>query len=577
MQFLQKIFKSPSFWPLLIVLVAAILAGRTLIFEKGYFTMHDDLQMMRQLEMEKCFNDGQIPCRWVPDMGYGYGFPLFNFYPPMPYFVGEVFRILQFSFADTAKLTFALSFILSGITMYFLAKEFFGKWGGVISSIFYIWAPYHSVDVYVRGAMNEAWAFIWFPLILWTSYRLIQKRKNVAKWIIGLALSWTGLLLSHNLMVMIFTPVFAIWCLMFWLKAKDWKKFFNILSSGIIAAGLAAFFTLPAVLEQKYIHVDTLTQGYYEYIAHYATIGQLLISRFWGFGPSIWGPNDGMPFQVGHVHWILSLFILLIVGYLLLKKAKNKPDSTSLYVILFSITFAWFAAFMAHQDSTFIWQRIHFLAFVQFPWRFLSLAILGFSLASGSVAVLLSKKISVVVGSLLVILLVSLNWNYFLPLGGKMGPLTDAQKFSGAAWDLQRTAGIFDYLPETAKQNPKNPPLTVAEVTDGQGTVTGGAQGTDWAKFNTSLTTDSIVRVNLFQFPVWKITLDGNSIKSYIPESEVYGRMYLNIPKGQHYVYLHLTNTPLRSFSNNLSLASWVILLTYPLWKRKLFNGKLAL
>jgi hypothetical protein len=573
MQFFRKIIKSPNFWPILIVVVFAILAGRTLIFEKGYFTMHDDLQMMRQLEMEKCFTDGQIPCRWVPDMGYGYGFPLFNFYPPLPYLVGEVFRILQFSFVDTAKLTFALSFILSGLTMYFLAKEFFGRWGGVISSVFYIWAPYHSVDVYVRGAMNEAWALIWFPLIFWTSYRLIQERKKVAKWVIGLSLAWVGLLLSHNLMVMIFTPIFAVWCLIFWIKGRDLKKLFQLVSSGVIAACLAAFFTLPSILEQKYVHVATLTQGYYEYIAHYATIGQLLFSRFWGYGASIWGPNDGMPFQVGHVHWILSLVILGIVIFTFLKKKKF---NYLLLVVTFPILFAWFAAFMAHQDSTFIWQRIHFLAFVQFPWRFLALAIFGFSFAAGSVAVLLPKKIAVIAGSLLILLLVILNWNYFLPLGKKMGTLTDAQKFSGAAWDLQRTAGIFDYLPETAKQNPKDPPKTLAEVIDGKGNVSNGSQGTNWAKFDVNLTTDSVVRINLFQFPVWKISLDGNSVQAYIPDSEVYGRMFLNIPKGSHSIYLKLTNTPLRTISNYLSLASWIVFLSYPVWKKKLLNGKLA-
>jgi hypothetical protein len=36
--------------------------------------------------------------------------------------------------------------------MYLLGKEFFKKWGGVVSAIFYVWAPYHSVDVYVRAA-----------------------------------------------------------------------------------------------------------------------------------------------------------------------------------------------------------------------------------------------------------------------------------------------------------------------------------------------------------------------------------------------------------------------------------------
>ena len=83
MNLVRKLISSPNFWPLIIILAFALLAGRTLL-TPGYFIMHDDLQMMRQLEMEKCFLDRQIPCRWIPDMGYGFGFPLFNFYPPLP-------------------------------------------------------------------------------------------------------------------------------------------------------------------------------------------------------------------------------------------------------------------------------------------------------------------------------------------------------------------------------------------------------------------------------------------------------------------------------------------------------------
>lgn len=576
MNFLQKIFKSANFWPLVTVIFIAVLAGRTLIFESGYFNMHDDLQMMRQLEMEKCFNDGQIPCRWVPDMGYGYGFPLFNFYPPLPYLTGQVFRVMHFSFVDTAKLTFALSFVLSALTMYFLAKEFFGKWGGVLSSAFYVWAPYHSVDIYVRGAMNEAWALIWFPLILWTSYKLITEKKKYVGWIVGLSLSWAGLLLSHNLMVMIFTPVFALWCLIFWLKGKDLKKIPQLLLSGISALGLSAFFTLPAIFEQKFIHVDTLTQGYYEYIAHFATIGQLLFSRFWGYGPSIWGPDDGMPFQIGQLHWVLSLFILVFAVMSLLKKKNFKIDRNILYVVFFAIAVGWFAAFMTHQNSTFIWQKIHPLSFVQFPWRFLTLVIFGFSFAAGSVFVFLPEKKAGMLGALLITLLIALNWNYFLPQGGKMGPLTDEQKFSGKAWDLQRTAGIFDYLPETAKENPKDPPAALAEVIAGTGKFSKESQGTNWAGFSVDLPKDSVVRIDLYQFPDWEITVDGKSMQSYIPETEKWGRMYINIPKGSHAVYLKLVNTPLRTASNYFSIASWSTLILFLVLRKKIFNGKLA-
>ncbi len=572
MSFLRKITNSTHFWPLLIVVVFAVLAARTLIFQSGYFNMHDDLQMMRQLEMEKCFLDGQIPCRWVPDMGYGYGFPLFNFYPPLPYLIGQVFRIVNVSFMDTAKYTFALSFVVSGITMYFLSKDFFGRLGGVISSAFYIWAPYHSVDVYVRGAMNEAWALSWFPLILWTAYRLIQEKKKPFTWMLGLSFSWVGLLLSHNLMVMIFTPVFACWVLMFWLKDKNLKKVFQFLFSGVLALFLAAFFTLPAILEQKFIHVDTLTQGYYEYIAHFATIGQLLTSRFWGYGPSVWMAGDGMPFQIGQAHWILSL-IILGLALLSYSKVKSKPYFK---IIVFGFAFGWFAAFMAHQNSTFIWQKIRPLSFVQFPWRFLTLVILGMSLVAGGIVKLIPEYTKKVVAGILLSVLLILNWNYFLPQTGKMGPLTDTEKFSGAAWDLQRTAGIFDYLPKTAKENPKDPPNSVAEYFESKGVVSNPKAGTNWASFDTTSSEDGVVRINLFEFPDWRVTIDDKVVAAYLDNQEKYGRMYLNVPKGDHKIYLKLQNTDIRTYSNVLSVVTWVLVVPLLYKKRNEINKKLA-
>ncbi|MFV1917701.1 MAG: 6-pyruvoyl-tetrahydropterin synthase-related protein, partial [Patescibacteria group bacterium] len=250
MKAIINILRNRHFWPLFIVIVFAVLAGRSLIFQSGYFNMHDDLQMMRQLEMEKCFLDGQIPCRWVPDMGYGFGFPLFNFYPPLPYLMGQGIRLIGYSFVTTAKLMFALSFIVSGITMYLLAKDFFGRLGGVLSGVFYIWAPYYAVDVYVRGAMNEVWALAWFPLIFWAGYRLIiSKKREGIRWIILLALAYFALFTSHNLMVLIFTPFFGMWILLHLWRENKWSRIPQLLISMVWALGLAAFFTLPALAE----------------------------------------------------------------------------------------------------------------------------------------------------------------------------------------------------------------------------------------------------------------------------------------------------------------------------------------
>jgi len=559
--------KNKLLFPIFIVIFAALLAGRTLL-TSGYFKMHDDLQMMRQLEMEKCFLDLQIPCRWISDMGYGFGFPLFNYYPPLPYLVGELFRVVGFSFVDTAKLVFLISFIFSGITMYFFSKEFFGKVGGVLSSVFYIWAPYRAVDVYVRGAMNEAWAFIWFPVILLFSYKLLtvgqKPGRAKAGLVILLSLSWVGLFLSHNLMVLIFTPIFAIWCLFWlWRFKKPVSSIKYLVSSSLLALGLTAFFTLPAILEQKYVQVDTLINGYYEYIAHFATLNQLFISRFWGYGPSVWMENDGMPFQVGHIHWILSL---VIGGWWLVtcfKKNKSIIRNSS-FIILFFIAVGWFAAFMAHSRSTFIWQVIPILKFVQFPWRFLTLVTFSFSFIVGSLVLLVPKKFIYLVVGILSIGLIIFNFNYFLPDGGKMGSLTDKEKFAGAAWDLQRTAGIFDYLPKGAVTAPKEPMRALSEVMRGEVSTDNLKVGTNKASFSADVISNgATLRIGIFKFPNWKAYVDGKEVETYIPKEEMWGRMYIDVPKGEHEIVIKLLNTPLRCVSNIISLTVWLGLLGY--------------
>lgn len=563
---------------LFIVILFGILAARSLIFQSGYFNMHDDLQLMRQLELEKCFLDGQIPCRWVPDMGYGFGFPLFNFYPPLPYLIGEIFRVVGFSFVNTAKLTFALSFIASGITMYYLAKEFFGRLGAVLSSVFYIWAPYHAVDVYVRGAMNEAWAMVWFPLIFWAGYRLIKaKKKEVSKWIIVLALSYFALFTSHNLMVLIFTPFFGLWLLLHLWREKAWSRLPQLTFSGIFAFLLAAFFTLPVLVEKKYVQVDTLVVGYYDYVAHFASLPQLLFSRFWGYGPSVWDTADGMSFQIGHLHWIGSLLTALFVGIRYLKK---RTFETIDYIAILLFGMGWLSLFMAHSRSTPIWNLIGPLQFVQFPWRFLTTATFAFAFLIGYIPGLMEKvdkgalskfiakyfELSLV--ALWTIALVIFNWNYFRP--EKMGPLTDKEKFSGAAWELQQTAGIYDYLPNASKEAPKGPRRNLAEITEGEGVISDEEQGTDWARFTADVgTSEATVRIGIFKFPGFTVTADGEEKETFVPEDERWGRMYVTLEKGTHDVRVELQNTPVRTAGNLISLVAWVGLFAYPLWRKR--------
>lgn len=572
----------------LIVLMVGIVACRALLFESGYFNMHDDLQMMRQLQMEKCLSEGQVPCRWVPDMGYGYGFPLFNFYPPLPYLIGQIFRTVGFTFVDTVKYTFSASIILSGIFMFYLAREFLisevriKKYAihvpAIIASVFYIWAPYHAVDVYVRGAMNEAWALTWFPLIFFSSYKLIiSKKENINIWIATLAFSYFALFTSHNLMVLIFTPVFCVWVLIFLWREKAWNKIPTLLFSGILALSMAAFFTFPALVENKYTQIESQLVGYYEYSAHFVSINQLLFSRFWGYGPSVWLEEDRMSFQIGHIHWVLSLIagIYVLVRTIIVAKkdglSKALQDRVSLSV-LFLFTVGWISAFMTHLKSIDIWLAVDRLKYLQFPWRFLTLVIFSLSFVVGSIFVYIKGKLSLALGTFLIIAVILFNWTYFLPEYGKLGKLTDEEKFTGAAWDLQQTAGIYDYLPLNAKRAPNSPKKDTFEFIRGSGKVTKVEDGTYWSKGNIFVSEDnSEIRINIFDFPGWKVFVDGKEISHYISDNEEWGRMYITLNSGEHFVYVQFHNTPVRTISNIVTLLAWAIFI-YVLFGKKLFS-----
>src|SRR3989344_2960644 len=371
---------------LLIILLSRPAFG--LMLQPGVWTMHD-FHLFRQYEFDLCAKEFVFPCRWARDSSLGFGQPMFVFYGQSPYWLGQLFVFSGFQIIDSVKITFILSLVLSGLAMFLLARNFWGDKGALISALFYIYAPYRAVDVWVRGALPEALAFIFFPLIL---YFLETKRYLLLSGSLAL------LLITHNLSLYMFLPFLGLWWL---LRSRDLK----VIHSGLLALLLSAFYWLPVVVEGSWINLSSTTQNYYTYAHHFTSLFQLFISRAWGFGGSVWGPNDTMSFSVGHLHWLVPLLILSIM---LLKKTSKKI----LYLISYFLFLALFALFLTHGKSEILWKIIPGMSFVQFPWRFLTMAGLFLALAAGTV-IHLTKNTLVL--SALLITLVLINGQFFRP------------------------------------------------------------------------------------------------------------------------------------------------------------------
>lgn len=406
-----------------------------LMLKPGIFSTQD-FHFFRLVEFDRCIQDLQIPCRWSSESGLGYGEPLFNFYGQLAYIPSEIVHLLGFSFIDSFKFGFIFSVFGSAITMYFLARKLWkNDFAALISSVFYVYAPYRAVDIWVRGALPESMAFILFPLILLKLDDYFDS-KNIRDLIL-FSLSVAALILTHNLSVVLFAPVIIIWLIFRQYKKIDPKAIKGLVISALLIAGIAAFYLLPAALESKYVDIASTTTGYFDFRGHFVTLSQLFFSRFWGYGGSVFGPEDGLSLSIGHLQWIVAA-IALVVAYI------SRKLNAKLFVL---ISIAIFSLFLTHNKSTFLWISLPFMKYIQFPWRFLAPALFSLSLLSGYIAVVFSKQ-KILLAGILISFVVLINFNFFRP--DIWYKTSDIELITGERWIEQTRASIGDFWPKDA-------------------------------------------------------------------------------------------------------------------------------
>lgn len=548
---------------LIILLILLTIPTFWTMIRPGFFPMQDDLQAFRVFEMDKCFQDFQIPCRWVPDMGYQYGYPQFNFYSPSVFYLGEVFHLFGLQFIDSVKLLFILGFILSALTMFLFLQSIFGRMPAFFGALLYTYVPFKAVQVYVRGSLSEFWALVIFPLLFWSSYQFIKTKQT--KYGLFLAGSICLMLTTHNLLSILILPVLAVWCLVLLKIEKRWKMTHFLISFGLLGLGLASFFILPALFEKQYVHTETLLSGYFDYRQHFVSLQKLFLSNEWGYGSSNLGQTETLNLSTGIVQWICGI-VGLLGGVLFFKKDRKLS-----FLIFFAGGVALLSLFMIHQKSSFIWAIIPGLNWLQFPWRFLSLSTFFLSfLGAASIYYLqflhlsfLRKQQSLVAGLIFIIAAISLAVTFYHPKDWYN--ISDKDKFSGQSWEKQLTISIFDYLPIFAKLPPNHVAPAVPESLEGDTKIDSYSKSSNHQNGFVITTNGTTIRLPLFDFPGMETLVDikqvSHSHDNCTNEEYCLGLITMSIPPGYHAFSAQLTDTPIRTLGNSISLASLLLLI----------------
>jgi uncharacterized membrane protein len=293
-------------WLLALTMVVIFLT-RNLWGTRAWIETHDGIyHLVRQEVFTDALSRGNFPVRWAGSLDNGFGIPLFNYIYPGPYYLGTPLSLLGLNSRWVIKLVEITLYLTGGLGMYFLlAKQ--SKLYAAISSTLYLTTPYLLLNIFIRGALGE---FMAISLIPWTLIALLDMdRKKQLCWYHPIP--YFLLLISHNFMSFLFLPIYII--MVYFKYRESWRL---VLKSLCLSLGLASFFVLPMLAEQKYLFSIARGDFTYSYFDHFVYPAQLLYGK-WGNGFSYPGLNDGFSFALGPT----SLFVL---GYGIFTAFKRK-------------------------------------------------------------------------------------------------------------------------------------------------------------------------------------------------------------------------------------------------------------
>ncbi len=538
------------------------------------FSFHDATQAARIQQMAINIKQGFIPPRLAPDLSFGLGFPVFNFYAPTAYWITTFLHLTGIPIVMVLKLSFLLSLIFSCVATFLLLSGFFGFFSSLLGAVVYASSLWFAIEIFVRGNLAETWFLALFPLSLFFLYKNSQKNSSrltflFACFIVSSAIS------VHNILSLIALIIFVFFAL---LLSKKRNNLFAIL----IALGLASYFLFPAVFEANLTFASQIAKKT-DYQAHFLCLYQIWSSPKWEFGGS--GPGcikDGMPFTLGKIHLILAGVGIILFLKSLLQRDNSKLKKISLFIFLVGAI----SVFLTVYQSQFVWKLFEpILSLFQFPWRMLVFVMTTIAYFSAYFSEQVKKK-SHILSSLFVITMILLL-------------LTTSKKFFSKPWTMsyneytkafleeryvKRTVAynMAEYLPKTADYeywrsfdsqiHPNmDMKIDVDHNTPLQANINIPYKVLTNNHFLKEIAVDGpgTVTINLHYFPFWKISVDGAELHPEIFDK--LGRPIIKLTRPSH-IKIQYAQTPIEHFGNLVTVITGIfltlLLLYKPLWNK---------
>ncbi len=339
---------------------------------------------------------GQFPVRIQPGWCNGYGFAVSIFYADLFLYFPALLNLLGLPLV-TAYRIYVVGINIGTVLLSYFSFKRIGKSKpiGTVCSILYALSMYRICNLYLRAAVGEYTAMMFYPVIVLGMWEILHRgpdeKPNKYSWMI-LTAGMTGIIQSHVLsceMVVIFLFLTCIVCI----KTVLQKETFLLLLKSVGATiGLNAFFLIPFI-DYSREDLDVFApHSFYGIQDKGLTIYDLLAFTTKGRG------NVGHPYQ-SRIPVVLgaAAILILLLGIIILvrnKEWKEKEKSNIAYGLLFAGLSA------AMTLTLFPWDAIEkigplhqLVGTLQFPFRFMAICMVFVSFLACLLFAVCEKKI----------------------------------------------------------------------------------------------------------------------------------------------------------------------------------------
>lgn len=589
----------------------ALLACWPLLVPVLYDTHDGHYAVYNAAQMWEAVTAGQIPPRWLPDLFGGRGIPHFVFYHPLSFYVVLLLHAIGVPFIAGTKVLYVLAAVLGGAACYLWLSERLSNAASLAGALAYQLAPFHLVEIHVKGDPPAVLAWAIAPALL---IAIGRAARGTRYGVPAAALASAALVLAHSVTAFLWLPFAAAWA--FAVASPEPARSLTRISAGVgLGAALSAFGWLPALAEKSLVHIESPAGIlFFDFREHFLAAWQW-ISPLWGYHGSFAGPRDDMSLQIGPVQ--AAALLAAVAFWRRLEKGQVR------LLTGFALGTAGFGLLLTLGITRPLWEAIAPMRLVQFPWRYLApvalglaalvaiaverlparLAVAGAAAAPAAIAVAfgvvqgnrwylligagyaaagllvaaatLRARGSVTRTAAAVALMLAASaapWSavpFHSALRGEPAiiPLTEADLLpERVRLGVRRTTARDDYLPRTVAAFPPRdaaqeyfppadavPPAEV-EVLEGDVTIGPVVRSAARFAFDCEVRSPARLALNLHAFPGWRVNLPTTV--------DAEGRIVVELPAGRHSVDARFRRTADRIAGETFSALGGILVLS---------------